>query len=134
MRINNQKNEVYFEKNILVKNVKRPGINRAQMVIDFLVKRENRPINKIGSFINNFLKKEKPKKSGRVIIQIGNSHDFLSVDKKTSLGKMLANVRDHFLYSTQNGKNSDAQKLYEDALDIVVNDKKTKKINYSDKK
>lgn len=134
MKINNQKQKNSFERNILIQNVNRPGINRTRIVEEFLEKIENRPINKIEGLIRNFLKKEKPKQSRRIIVQIGNSQDFLSVDKKTSLGKMLVTIRDYLLYSTQNGKNSDTQKLYDDALDIVLKDKKTKKINYSDKK
>lgn len=134
MKINNQKQKNSFERNILIQNVNRPGINRTRIVEEFLEKIENRPINKIEGLIRNFLKKEKPKQSRRIIVQIGNSQDFLSVDKKTSLGKMLVTIRDYLLYSTQNGKNNDTQKLYDDALDIVLKDKKTKKINYSDKK
>lgn len=129
MRINNQKQEISFERNILIKNVNRPGINRVQMVKDFLKERENRPINKMGHLIRKFLKRDKPNKGQEVIVQISNSHDFLNVDKNTPLGEMFIKLKDHFYYTTLNKNNPDLKELYEDAINIVVNDKKQRKLN-----
>lgn len=139
MRINNQSQEISFkQRNILITGVNGSGINRSYLVKEFLKKRENCLVNRLSNsivyFTRKILGKDKIDTRNPAIIELKYGQDFLKVGKNNSLGKMLLNVKEFVDGIASNGKNEELTQMYKNAVDIVVNDKKTKKIKYSSKK
>lgn len=115
MQIYNQKHNIHFQKNILVKNITTDG--------------------EIGHLAVNFAQKKGLYK-GEAINTIGKqvgSNNFLIIDPKTSLGKIFIKISDFYNSFRFHKAGEDIKKLYDDTIDIIINDKKTITKEYSKK-